>query len=91
MFSILLNGPQFIYCTEDSGFSCNSRKRLWHIAVAKQWGTFCRNPQEVYDKLTAALQHITLDASDLFFIDDPVLMEEDMKSVKKSKRKEDSL
>lgn len=77
--------------TEDSGFRCNSRKRLWHIAVAKGWGSFCRDPQQVYDSLKEALQVVDLKATDAFFVTDPAVLEGDMKSVKKTKKKGDTL
>ncbi len=56
------------------------------------WARFVREPAEVYSQLIEAFKDVkvsTLD--DAFFIDDKKIWEKDMKSVKKSKKKDEGL
>ena len=84
----------FQYCitkSQDSGFHCNARKRQWHIAVRAEWGRFVREPQEVYDKLMKSTKDLQVCVPDVFWLTDPVALNQEKKYVKKRCKVSDSL
>lgn len=82
---------RYYHGAQDAGFSCISRKRAWHIGILKEWGHFVREPEQIYTDLCQALKDQTFPATNAFWVDEKAVLEADMKSVKKSKTKNQTL
>ena len=59
-----------VFVAEDSGFSCNARKRLWHIAIDSRFCDFIREPEDVYGQLVKSLECLTVPGAAAFWLDD---------------------